>query len=262
MKKLIAFWNKDLVNKLISLTVAGLVVAVIIFAVVVLRLPEDKSLRGAALSYLPKSLETKGPTSTPSLTPYPEWTPRPTRTLTPTLPVQDSETPTPTGVAAAQTPLPTMTVTPSPMPTMASSNPTAVACIPSAAAQKATVLEIVDGATVKVLMDDKVYVVRYLGLNPLDPLSPFYMASTAKNSELVYAKQVQLIADATDKDASGRLLRYVFQGDTFINLELLNQGLAGLGVPPPDYACAALFAQAEKTAQQNKAGQWSLAPTP
>lgn len=53
--------------------------------------------------------------------------------------------------------------------------------------------------------------------------------------------EITLIPDQTDKDARGRLLRYVFIGNTFVNCELIAQGYARAADKPPNSACAEYF---------------------
>lgn len=139
-----------------------------------------------------------------------------------------------------------------------------VSCPPSNRQASARVLEIIDGNTVKVLMDGLVYVVRYLGMHvPQDEQNAF--DAYLENSDLVFRKDVVLIADGADKDSNGRLLRYVFVGDTFVNRQLLQEGL-GLAVGvPEDFSCAAAFKAAENSARQSAFGLWAAStpvPTP
>jgi endonuclease YncB( thermonuclease family) len=109
-------------------------------------------------------------------------------------------------------------------------------------------------------MDGLVYVVRLIGVQiPQDEQNAF--RAYLKTSELIFRKDVILIADHVDKDANGRLLRYVLVGDTFVNLHLLQDGL-GMAVDTlPDAACAEVFRAAEQRAIESGRGIWA-APTP
>jgi len=51
-------------------------------------------------------------------------------------------------------------------------------------------------------------------------------------------------------------------GETFVNLELINEGLAKVDEAGSGLACGAVFAGAGRAAQNDKAGQWSLSGTP
>lgn len=116
-------------------------------------------------------------------------------------------------------------------------------CIPGNSRQSATVVEVLDGNTIKVLMDGLVYVVRYIGVAM--PENSFEAnAARQYNASLVFGRDVILVPDQSDRDAAGYLIRYVLAGDQFVNWEILREGL---GVPvevPPDIACAQLFQRA------------------
>ncbi|HXQ38158.1 MAG TPA: ABC transporter permease subunit, partial [Anaerolineales bacterium] len=171
-----------------------------------------------------------------------------------------SRTPVPatstlTNVAASATePLatttPPFTITPT----------TQASCIPANPPVTAKVLEVVDGNTIKVYMNDLVYVVRYIGVDvPQDDVNA--MNAYLDNLALVFRKDVILIADVMDKDANRRLLRYILVGDTFVNLQLLEEG-QGMAVDvPPNSSCAIQFKAAEESAIQSALGIWA-APTP
>ena len=109
-------------------------------------------------------------------------------------------------------------------------------------------------------MNDLVYVVRYIGVDvPQDDINA--MKSYLDNSELVFQKDVTLIGDMTDKDVNGRLLRYVLVGDTFVNLQLLEDGQGHAIDIPPNSSCVQVFKAAEESAIQSARGIWAV-PTP
>lgn len=109
-------------------------------------------------------------------------------------------------------------------------------------------------------MDDLVYVVRLIGVEVPQDARNAYQAYLL-TSELIFRKDVILIADHVDKDANGRLLRYVLVGDTFVNLQLLQEGLGMFAATPTDSACADVFRATEQTARESGRGMWA-APTP
>jgi endonuclease YncB( thermonuclease family) len=162
------------------------------------------------------------------------------------------------------TPRPTLTPTttpvtpPSPTLPVTSTATRPASCIPGNPPATARVMEILDGNTVKVLMDGLVYVVRYIGVQaPLDDRNAFnaYLA----NSNLVFRKDVTLIADQVDRDPSGRLLRYMLVGDTFVNIQLLQDGQGMAVNDPSGYSCAEEFTAAESSAVQSARGMWAAA---
>ena len=73
------------------------------------------------------------------------------------------------------------------------------------------------------------------------------------NAQLLAGKKVRLEKDITDKDKYGRLLRYVYVGDIFVNAEMVRQGCAWAMVYPPDIKYHGLFRGDGKRSQAIKA---------
>ena len=261
MKSLIAFWKQDMINKLIVIVASALILggAAVVFLIV--NMPKDRTLKDAFVDFLPHTatptfdVNAYLPTSTPVQL-VETSVPFPLPSLTQPVPTVTLEIPSPT---PPFTPTLEPTGTPDRNPVMQS------ACIPNNSAEVGRVVEIVDGNTIKVLMNEKVYVVRYIGIKvPRDGeiKEPFGPAATFANSQLVYGKEIVLIPDVSDKDDRGRLLRYVMVGETFVNLEMLRQGYGLAEDIPPDTSCAGGFANAEQEARQSLVGQWLVVPTP
>jgi micrococcal nuclease len=259
MSKFTRFWKKDLLNKFIVLAVLliATVVAVDAFLLVKNRssgedlladlFPTPTTELKVILTGNAATVEYKAAMATasvpPTITTMP-FTPRP------------SNTPFPTGlpVLLAATPE-TLAVTATPTQTLS------LDCIPSGTAQVGKVVSIVDGNTIKVLIDGLVYTVRYAGIDmPAD--EAYAHQAFLLNSKLVYAQEINLAADTPDKDPNGRLLRYVTTGDTFVNLELLQQGLAITQANGPPLTCAEIFKQAEQSARDAQRGYWKIATEP
>ena len=76
------------------------------------------------------------------------------------------------------------------------------------------------------------------------------------NEELVGKGKVMLEKDTSDKDIYGRLLRYVYVNDIFVNAELVRQGYAYARAYPPDLKYQDYLEAAEKEARQKKRGIW------
>ena len=166
------------------------------------------------------------------------------------------------------TSLPTATVSQAPLPTSTEAviPVTGGACIPGIPPQTGRVVDVVDGDTIKVLLDaDGVtYSVRYIGMDTPEntgQVEYFGPEAMAKNSELVYGKTVTLIKDVSETDRYGRLLRYVIADGLFINYELVAQGYANTASYPPDIACIPTFQIAEGQASALKLGLWGAPPT-
>ena len=139
-------------------------------------------------------------------------------------------------------------------------------CIPDNPPQTGRVVDVVDGDTIKVLLDQDglTYTIRYIGMDTPENTSQveyFGPEATARNIELVAGKTVTLIKDVSEIDPFGRLLRYVLTDDVFVNYELVAQGYANTASYPPDISCIPAFQTAEQEASSSKLGLWSAPPT-
>jgi micrococcal nuclease len=127
---------------------------------------------------------------------------------------------------------------------------------------KITVTRVVDGDTIEVYIDGKTEKVRLIGVDTPESGKPFFEEATNKTKELVEGKQVQLLKDVSERDKYGRLLRYVFVGNTFVNAELVRQGYANVYTYPPDVKYSDLFLKYEREAREGNKGLWAQAVTP
>ena len=139
-------------------------------------------------------------------------------------------------------------------------------CIPDNPPQTGVVVDVVDGDTIKVLLDEdgQTYSVRYIGMDTPEntgQVEYFGPEATAKNAELVYGKTVTLIKDVSETDQYGRLLRYIIADGVFVNYELVAQGYANTASFPPDVACISTFQMVEEQASAAKLGLWAAPPT-
>ena len=121
------------------------------------------------------------------------------------------------------------------------------------------VVRVIDGDTIEIEGGERV---RYIGIDtpetvdPRKPVQCFGVEASRKNKELVEGKEIRLEKDITDRDKYGRLLRYVWVGDTLINLELVKQGFASSYSYPPDIKYQDDFVEAEREARDAKRGLW------
>lgn len=269
MKSLIAFWKQDVINKLIVIVASALLLGGAVVVFLVIKMPQGRSLGNAFAEVFPSatptfdlnslltnSALTTGPKSPTPISTFflPTFTPSPAFSV----PTQ-AQTPTPIVVET-----PTFAVSPTVAATLAATRaPLGVInsdCIPNNETRKGRVVEVLDGNTTRILIEQGlIYVVRYIGIAA--PANKTYAeAAKQKNSELVYGREVTLIEDGAPKDERGRLLRYVLTGEVFLNLEMIKQGL-GSAQAAPDFSCAAIFAEAQETTRTLMLGMWSL-PTP
>ena len=128
--------------------------------------------------------------------------------------------------------------------------------------QQAYVSRVVDGDTIEVLINEKTYKIRYIGIDtpetvdPNRPVGSFGKEASDKNKELVLGKTVQLEKDVSDVDKYGRLLRYVYIDNVMINAELVRLGYAKASTYPPNVKYAELFVKLEKEARESNVGLW------
>lgn len=153
-------------------------------------------------------------------------------------------------------------------------SPTPVAASPSATPQAshggvfATVVSVVDGDTIKIEGGE---IVRYIGMNtpetvaPNKPVECMGREASAKNKELVQGKTVELEKDISARDSFGRLLRFIWIGDTMINEVLVREGFAQVSTYPPDVKYQSRFIEAQRLAVAERKGLWGstcLTPIP
>lgn len=122
---------------------------------------------------------------------------------------------------------------------------------------EALVVDVVDGDTLRVSIHGIEEDVRLLGVNSPEMLECLGPESGAALARLVEGRIARLVADHTERDRYGRLLRLVFSGNRLVNEHLVREGMA-LAVPvPPDTSAAAVLQQAEIVAEGHGAGIWA-----
>lgn len=268
MGKLIQFWQKDIINKLIVLVVLVILLVAGTLIYILAVPPGGRSLRD---SFFPTpTLSTdeifkRGEQTATAVAMLTQAAVVPTITTMPFTPMaavlEATETATAAGPEPSATgtpPQPLETATPAPTASATRRAVSASAnCPPQAGEQTGKVLEIIDVRTIRVLIGDLVYVVRYIGVEPPQDAN-FADMSRIVNADLVYAKEVKLYAEgagSADIDDANRLLRYVVVGETLlVNQELISEGWARAS--DSVYACAGDFLQAEQDAKSGLRGTW------
>jgi len=123
---------------------------------------------------------------------------------------------------------------------------------------------VVDGDTIKVRIGVTVYKVRYIGIDTPelnDERIEFRLLAQEAaryNRQLIEGKIVRLEKDISETDKYGRLLRYVYVDDIFVNAELVRQGLAWAKAYEPDIRYQPDLEEAEAEARQAGRGIWAL----
>lgn len=126
------------------------------------------------------------------------------------------------------------------------------------------VSRVIDGDTFELQGGQKV---RMIGIDTPETVDTrekvqcFGLEASTKTKELLENKQVRLEKDISETDRYGRLLRYVWVGDTFVNDYLISLGYAKSSSYPPDVKYQYLFNQTETTARTYGVGLWGPACT-
>jgi micrococcal nuclease len=126
-----------------------------------------------------------------------------------------------------------------------------VACKPPS--DTVTVVSVIDGDTIVI---EGGYHVRYIGIDSPEADESYYSEAKQMNIDLLAGRKVRLESDTTDKDKYGRLLRYIFVDDIFVNAEMVRQGCAWAYAYQPDVKYQVYLEAMEKEARQLKRGFW------
>lgn len=139
----------------------------------------------------------------------------------------------------------------------------------SSEAQEVEVEEVIDGDTIRVrdLQTDEIIRVRYLGIDTPELEGPDYEScfssqAKEKNEDLVLDQKLILEFDIDRYDRFGRTLAYVYtldelgEKETFVNLELLEEGYARFYLDKQNTLWQAELVQAALSAREGFSGLW------
>lgn len=182
--------------------------------------------------------------------------------------------PAPVSQVSAPTPVPTFTTVPTntlmppTVPPAPSATPSPQPAPTESIYTEAQVIQVIDGDTIEVDIGGQAFKVRYIGIDcpetnhPEKGLEPFGPEADAKNAELVEGKAIRLEKDVSETDRYGRLLRYVWVGDTMINEILVQEGYARSSAYPPDVKHQEVLNQREIEARDGSRGLWGIVEVP
>lgn len=140
--------------------------------------------------------------------------------------------------------------------------------------QKAKVTKVIDGDTIKVDIDGKVYKVRFIGINcpEIGENEEFFGKEAYEFSkEKLDDREIFLQKDVSETDKYGRLLRYVWLEkpkdlnnpskdeirDLSINGILVREGYAKANYYPPDTSYTKFLKEIEKQAKKENLSMWN-----
>lgn len=119
------------------------------------------------------------------------------------------------------------------------------------------VLSVVDGDTFTVEIDGEEERVRLIGINAPEIGECLADLATSTLEQLVGGALLRLDADVADRDEFGRLLRYAYVADDFVNVILVRRGLAIAYRYEPNVANQEALEAAEAKARTDQVGMWS-----
>ena len=123
--------------------------------------------------------------------------------------------------------------------------------------ETAVVTRVIDGDTITIDTGQRV---RYIGIDTPEiyPEREIYGSEAWQaNRRLVEGKEVRLELDVSATDKYGRLLRYVYVDNIFVNAELVRLGLAEAKAYPPDIKCQKHLEGLEAVARETGRGMWA-----
>ena len=121
------------------------------------------------------------------------------------------------------------------------------------------VTRVLDGATIQLAGGQTV---RYIGIqapplrNLVGEADPGSWEAREANRQLVANRRVRLEADDLEDDTDGAWWRYVYVENTFVNLDLLRQGVVYFQNRYPNIRHSEALLQAEQEARQRRRGLW------
>lgn len=137
--------------------------------------------------------------------------------------------------------------------------------MPAQAQGPFAVTRVVDGDTVRVLIDGQDTPVRLIGIDTPETVAPNRPVECAGPEASVYAEQLmaggrvylELDPSQGTYDSYDRVLAYVWlPDDVMVNLAMLQTGLAEEYTYDDEYTYQQLFRQVEEQAQDDLLGQW------
>ena len=126
-----------------------------------------------------------------------------------------------------------------------------------ASGQLVTVVGVTDGDTLSVRLDGAVESLRLIGINTPETGECYAQQATDRLVQLVQGTEVRLVTDVSERDEFGRLLRYVYAGDVFVNDVLVREGYALARRYEPDIAMAARLEASQAAAEAERRGLWA-----
>src|SRR5690606_35304676 len=142
-------------------------------------------------------------------------------------------------------------------PTTASPSPTSSEPSSSGPGVEVEVLSVTDGDTLRALVDGVNERERLIGINAPEQGECLSTEATERLPELSGDGPVTMESDVSDRDQYGRILRYLYNQELFINEALVREGLAVSHGYEPDTSRQHVLDAAQRAAQDDAIGLWN-----
>ena len=121
------------------------------------------------------------------------------------------------------------------------------------------VSRVIDGDTILLNSGETV---RLICIDTPETNEPGFQEAKDFLTGLVLNKNIKLVKDTSETDRYGRLLRYLYLDDLFVNGAIVKAGYAETYRYPPDIALCDEIEALEATAKAQKIGLWATQETP
>jgi endonuclease YncB( thermonuclease family) len=116
------------------------------------------------------------------------------------------------------------------------------------------VTRVIDGDTIEIETEERV---RLICIDTPERGEEGYIEASNYLQGLILNKEVKLVKDKSETDRYGRLVRYIYVGDLFVNEKMVAEGFALAYPYNPDTTLCPQIERAEEKAKRNGIGIWS-----
>lgn len=116
------------------------------------------------------------------------------------------------------------------------------------------VTRVIDGDTIEIETGERV---RLICIDTPEISEDYYQEAKDYLTDIILNEEIELVKDVSETDRYGRLLRYVYNGNVFINGKLVEEGYARVYRYPPDTKLCDDLEILEAKAKNNNLGIWS-----